>query len=102
MRTEEEAQRLWQFWVGYLTTPGNCVHGAVCAAKKRGDPCTAGNASEVREVISGALLPVYKVLHDTVERSGYGRNNDNRKVDTTEVVRGTTEDGVPVIGERWR
>ncbi|KIY95114.1 putative Protein strawberry notch [Monoraphidium neglectum] len=59
-RNEEEARRHWQFWHGFLSTPGNCVHASKCAAKRRGFECTAGNSNETREVITGALLPVYK------------------------------------------
>lgn len=42
------------------------------------------------------------VLQETVERSGYGRNQENRKVDVPEVVRGVTEDSTPIIGESTR
>jgi hypothetical protein len=98
VRNEAEGRRVWQFWQGYLSTPGNCIHGTKCAAKARGGPCVIGNALESRAIISGALLPVYKVLQETVERSGYGRNAENRKVDMPEVVRGVLEDGTPVVG----
>jgi hypothetical protein len=91
---------LWQYWQGYLSTPGNCIHVIKCSVKARGGTCTTGNALETRHIISGALLPVYKVLQETVERSGYGRNNENRKVDMPEVVRGVLDDGTPIVGAR--
>lgn len=40
-----------------------------------------------------------QVLQETVERSVFGRNADGTKKEMPEVVRGTLEDGVPIIGE---
>ncbi len=60
-RNDEEARKHWQYWHGYLSTPGNCIHAVKCAAKARGGTCTIGNSMEYKQVITGALLPVYKV-----------------------------------------
>ena len=68
-----------------------------CALKRRGQACTIGNAHESREVIAGAILPVFSVLLATVERSGYGRSATGHKA-MPEVVRGVLADGTPLIG----
>lgn len=60
LKSEDEARQHWQFWHGYLSTPGNCVHAVKCAVKARGGTCVAGNSNEERQIISGAILPVYK------------------------------------------
>jgi len=60
-KNADEAQRLWQFWHGFLSTPGNCVHASKCAVKAKGGTCAIGNSNEEKQIITGALLPVYKV-----------------------------------------
>lgn len=94
----DEARRIWTFWVDHLSAPQGCIHANNCGYKRRGEPCTIGNACETRELIAGAILPVFAILQSTTDSSGYGRDHEGRKRHRPEVVRGTLDDGTPIIG----
>ncbi|KAF8055385.1 FGT1 [Scenedesmus sp. PABB004] len=95
-RDDARAKEVWDFW--YTHTEEGCMHGTSCAKRARGEPCNFGGRKHNVNMVSGAVLPIWKVLHEVTAKSVYGRNAEGKKVAKAQVQRGALTDGTPVIG----
>jgi len=77
--TEAEVRPLWDFWYDFYTT--RCTHGDRCAQRKNGFECTVGMRKTVENMITGAVLPVWRCVNEV-----------HRKENKMRVVRVTTAD----------
>lgn len=65
LRNLERAQTIWDYWFAY--SEQHCMHGPKCAQRKLGKDCKWGGRQSSVQMISGAVLPIWKV------REGKGR-----------------------------
>eukprot|EP00878_Enallax_costatus_P008787 GHUV01009185.1.p1 GENE.GHUV01009185.1~~GHUV01009185.1.p1 ORF type:complete len:511 (+),score=160.84 GHUV01009185.1:201-1733(+) len=92
----ERAQQLWEFW--YKHFEKGCIHGYQCSRRCEGHECNVGGRKHELKMIGGAVLPIWKVLHEITMKSIHGRNAEGKKIAKATVQRGKLEDGTPVIG----
>lgn len=57
--TDEQALKYWEFWYTYSAT--SCLHGKNCARRKQGWECDFGCRHKRKHIITGAILPIWKV-----------------------------------------
>jgi hypothetical protein len=53
------AQELWQYWHTFSDT--HCMHGPNCTRRRAGLDCDFGSRNQRVQMISGAVLPIWKV-----------------------------------------
>ncbi|CAL8463694.1 g3228 [Coccomyxa elongata] len=94
--SDKEAEKDWKFWYNY--TEKHCTHGNNCAVLRRGDNCTYGMRIQKTELITGAVLPIWKVLFDVISSSAYGRTGQNDRVKPRIVRTSLTDTGEPIVG----
>lgn len=55
----QRAEAIWTHWFDWADE--HCMHGPNCAARKRGEHCRWGGRHTEVQMISGAVLPIWKV-----------------------------------------
>ncbi|BDA48430.1 probable protein strawberry notch homolog 1 [Coccomyxa sp. Obi] len=94
--SDKEAEKDWKFWYNY--TEKHCTHGNNCAVLRRGDKCSYGMRIQKTELITGAVLPIWKVLFDVISSSAYGRTSKTDRVKPRIVRTSLTDTGEPIVG----
>lgn len=59
MKVLEKCQTTWQYWHEFSGT--HCMHGPNCQRRKQGQECHWGGRHAEVQMISGAVLPIWKV-----------------------------------------
>jgi len=92
-----EVEEIWKFWFEKFATM--CTHGERCKTTKAGGSCDYGTRFEYVYLITGAVLPVWKTVRETMMRMvgkktmqtrGMGRVVRTETTDTHERVIGLT------------
>jgi hypothetical protein len=59
MKNLQRAEAVWTHW--YEWSDAHCMHGPNCARRKEGIDCKWGGRHSEVQMISGAVLPLWKV-----------------------------------------
>ncbi|DBA83686.1 TPA: hypothetical protein ACH3X1_016793 [Trebouxia sp. C0004] len=99
--SDATAKKHWDFWYNFLKK--NCTHGHNCSRKRQGQECYTGTSVTTMHMVHGAVLPIWKVLSDTVipdeEKKVRPSDMDSAKSkDHARVVRLKLDSGEPIIG----
>ena len=95
---EDAARHPWA--QTYELTERGCMHGASCAVSRDGTgrECTAGSRQVRCCILSGAVVPAWGALENTLERHEHRFNKSDRGMRAAKVV---AEDGTKVVGIRY-
>ena len=86
-------QKDWNIW--FDDSLNECTHGPGCSALKRGDTCTVGRRIEREYLLTGAILPVWKVVASTILKGSTSQDKDRRHL---RIVQAETTTGEHIIG----
>lgn len=89
-----QAKPRWEFWHKFTET--HCMHGKECSRKKQGGACLHGTRFQFVTLVTGAILPVWHQIENTVNRaaSPLDQGSYGRVIRCTT----TTDDHTDIIG----